>query len=317
MRCVLVGNYGVGNIGDEALKEYFLTEFRDIRWTVVTAKPEHDQDVPRLPLGFRSLFASWWRTISEIRHADALVFGGGSLFTDIESVWACVIWRSYAVVAAYFGVPVILAFQGVGPWKTKLGRTLAWKTYRSAKAISVRDEKSLARVRELQPQATPVLAFDPAFALFAAHQKKPVGRRLVVIPRTNSDDAFFAEVRQKLTQDFTDVRILLMQPDATELRVGERIRKLAGGKAEVVPLTSVRQLLDEVSTASEVVSQRYHGALAAIAMGVPVQVVPQHPGDKMDSLRAAADDTAIRSQWIEYVRIGAEALRTVVSKRAG
>ena len=117
MRCVLVGNYSVGNIGDEALKEYFLSEFPDISWSVVSANPTDPRDVPRLPLGIRSLFTNWWKTINAIRHADALIFGGGSLFTDIESVWACVIWRAYALLASWCKVPVMLAFQGAGPCK--------------------------------------------------------------------------------------------------------------------------------------------------------------------------------------------------------
>lgn len=321
MRCVLVGNYGVGNIGDEALKEYFLNEFRDVRWTVVTATPEHDQDVPRLPLGFRSFFApwlaghssfgsvGWWRTISEIRHADALVFGGGSLFTDIESVWACVIWRAYAILASWFGVPVMLAFQGAGPWKTGLGLHLAKKTYRSAAFVSVRDEDSLRRLEAFALSREPLLSFDPAFALFASHQKKPVGRRLVIIPRTNSDENFFGDVRKKLAENFSDVRILLMQPDAEERRVGERLRELSPANSLVISIMSIPQLLEEIGAASDVLSQRYHGTLAAFAMGVSARSVPQQPGDKMDTLNTVMQDGTARESMIQLVQQGAEGLR--------
>ncbi|MBP9850253.1 MAG: polysaccharide pyruvyl transferase family protein [Candidatus Peribacteraceae bacterium] len=312
MRCVLVGNYGVGNIGDEALKEYFLTEFTDIRWTVVTAAPEHDQDVPRLPLGFRSLFTPFWRTISEIRHADALIFGGGSLFTDIESVWACVIWRAYAILASWFGVPVMLSFQGAGPWKTGLGLSLAKKTYQSAAFISVRDEDSLRRLGAFTLSRKPVLSFDPAFALFASHQKKPVARRLVIIPRTNSHENFFSEVQKKLAENFTDIRILLLQPDAAERRVGERLRELSSANASVIAIMSISQLLEEIGAASDVLSQRYHGTLAAFAMGVPARSVPQEPGDKMDTLNTVMQDGTARESMLQLVRQGADGLRQAI-----
>lgn len=74
MHCVLIGNYGVGNFGDEALKEYFLSAFPDITWSVVSARPS-GEELPRLPGGFRSLFSHWWKTLGAIRNTDAVVFG--------------------------------------------------------------------------------------------------------------------------------------------------------------------------------------------------------------------------------------------------
>ncbi|MBI5155969.1 hypothetical protein HZA45_01700, partial [Candidatus Peregrinibacteria bacterium] len=92
MRCVLIGNYGTGNFGDEALRSYFLKSFPEIEWQVVSARPTADE-LPRLPAGPRSLFTTkWFRTIKALRHCDAVVFGGGTLFTDSESVFACFLW---------------------------------------------------------------------------------------------------------------------------------------------------------------------------------------------------------------------------------
>ncbi len=312
MRCVLVGNYGVGNIGDEALKEYFLSNFPGIEWKVVCSLPNGFTDhtkIPRLPLGLRSLFHPWWRTVSAIARADAVVFGGGSLFTDIESVWAGIIWGAYAALAQFFHVPYIMAFQGAGPWKTALGLRLAMKTYCQAAFVSVRDKESLARIQSFGLIKPPVLTFDPAFALFAGHERKSVGKRLVVIPRTNSDENFFAEVSKKLLGNFSDVRILLMQPNAEERRVGERLRKLSGDKATVIELKSVTQFLDEVSGAAEVISQRYHGALAALAMEKATIICSQKPGDKLDGLRKIAKETSNRSNWLQAVRRGEDGLR--------
>lgn len=309
MKCVLVGNYGVGNIGDEALKEYFLSEFPEIEWSVVSANTAEKRDTPRLPLGVRSLFTPWWKTISKIRHADALVFGGGSLFTDIESVWACVIWRTYAILASWFRVPVMLAFQGAGPWKTDLGLRLAKKTYQSAAFISVRDEDSLRRLEVFRLSHQPTLSFDPAFAFFATHPRSTVGQRLVLIPRANSNEKFFEEAQKKLSENFSDVRILLMQPDDTERRVGERLKAMCSAPASVIELTSVQHLLDEVSTASEVLSQRFHGTLAAFAMGVPARSVPQHAGDKMDTLNERMNDGSARTALLTTVKTGADSLR--------
>ena len=309
MKCVLVGNYGVGNIGDEALKEYFLSKFPDISWSIVSAHPTAAHDIPRLPLGVRSLFAPWWKTINAIRHADALIFGGGSLFTDIESVWACVIWRTYAILASWFKVPVMLAFQGAGPWKTGLGLRLAKKTYQSAAFISVRDEDSLRRLEAFHLAHPPTLSFDPAFAFFATKPRISVSHRLVLIPRANSNEKFFEEAQKKLSENFSDVHILLMQPDDIERRVGKRLKAICTVPALVIELTSVQHLLDEVSAASEVLSQRFHGTLAAFAMGIPARSVPQHAGDKMDTLNERMNDASARTVLLTTVKTGSDALR--------
>ncbi len=308
MRCVLVGNYGVGNIGDDALREYFLSAFPEIDWVCVSASPHGKGEVPRLPLGFRSFFMPWWRTFSAIRSADALVFGGGSLFTDIESVWACLLWRSYASVAVLFGTPYVLAFQGTGPWKTALGRSLARTTYRFASFVSVRDAESLKRVRELVPTSEPVLSFDPAFALFAAYPKAaPRRRTLAVIPRANSGEMFFARVSEKLKEGWEAVTVLLLEPQSEEA-VALRMQQIAP-TCRVVKVTSVSQLLAEVAASSAAIVQRYHGALAAAAMEIPVEIVPQAEGDKMDALRHVLGEQNTRDAWLALIESGVMKLR--------
>ena len=153
MRALLIGNYGVGNWGDDALRDYFLTAFPEIEWTVVSAsarppvRPERTIPiVPRLPLGFRSLFRPWWRTLRAIARTDAVVFGGGSLFTDSESLFACFLWGMHACVARFFHRPVFLASQGIGPFRTRLGEGIARSVALRSAFLSVRDTASMARV---------------------------------------------------------------------------------------------------------------------------------------------------------------------------
>jgi polysaccharide pyruvyl transferase WcaK-like protein len=310
MTFVLVGNYGAQNIGDEALREYFLSAFHEVEWKVVSASPSGPNEVPRLPFGLRSFFTSWPRTIGAIARSKAAVFGGGSLFTDIESVRACMMWWSYAFIARLFRKPVILAFQGIGPFRTRFGLLLAQWTAKRAVFISVRDDESLKRIEGWDLGCEPTLTFDPAFALFASHPKRTSGgRTLVLIPRTNSDDRFFSAAAEKIKERFDTIRILLMQPDGAEKRVGDRLRALAGSSAVVVAISSVHQLLDEISAASFVLSQRYHGALAALAMSVPMDTVPQGAGDKMDGLRQMGKDTQAVERWKRSIETGQSTLK--------
>ncbi len=306
MRCILIGNYGVGNIGDEALMAYFLRAFPDIDWIIVTASPKGEREVPRLPLGFRSFFRPWGKTLQAIARADAVVFGGGSLFTDSESVFACVLWWWHASVARLFRKPVFLAFQGVGPFRTSFAEWLARSAFRSAAFVSVRDSASFRRVQLWNMHATPVQTFDPVFMLFA--RKKPVPspkKILTIIPRGRSNDAFFTEVSLVSRRPFDQLRIVLMQPSAQERAMAERIKAAAPIESVVVPVLSPEQLLDEISMSSQVITQRYHGALAALAVGIPVTIVPQVSGDKLWELREMQHDP---QKFAELLRRGEDAM---------
>lgn len=288
MRCLLIGNYGVGNLGDEALREYFLSAFPDIAWTVVSAHPQAANDVPRLPGGFRSLFRPWHRTIKALRQSDAVVFGGGSLFTDIESPYACVLWWMHATVARFFGVPVLFAFQGMGPYRTRVGEWCARSAVKKSSFTSVRDPESMDRVQHWEKSTNVIQSFDPIFSLMQS--KKPLIRSkkvFSIIPRYNSSATIRTEVQKLLSRhaDIQHVHILLMQPDnIQEQQCGYTLQQNIGNRAHIVPIHTLDALLEEVSSSAFAITQRFHGALAALAMGIPVKILPQGAGDKLSSL---------------------------------
>jgi len=316
MRCVLVGNYGVGNLGDEALREFFLENFSDVEWTVLSASPRNESEVHRLPCGFRSLFRPWWRTISAFRKADCVVFGGGTLFTDIESVYACVLWWWHAFIARLMKKPVLLAFQGIGPFRSKLGLRLAKWTVRNSVHLSVRDSASFERVKSWGMNKDIVQSFDPVYVVFS-NSKVDVteSSTIVLIPRQNSGETFLIEACRVIQEHQGDpVRIVLMQPDHEKFIV-ERITSLAHGRSEVVAVKSVEQLLRAISDALLVVAERYHGALAAIALGVPLVVCPLDSGDKLDVLQELTGNGGAlrRENMIKSVGDGYLALRDALS----
>ncbi len=312
MRCVLIGNYGAHNLGDEALRQYFLSAFADVQWIALSAHPTGAGEVPRLPLGLRSFFTAWWRTIAAIRRSDAVVFGGGSLFTDSESVFACVLWWWHGFVACLCGKPVLLAFQGLGPFHSSVGRFFARRTFERAAFISVRDEKSLERVSVWKLRTNPVLTFDPVFKVFSAYKRTQNPKRiLAIIPRANSGEQFFVALSGKLASGFDEIRILLMQPEE-ERGVADRIVTMTHKNAGIVEIRSVDQLCSEIGAASEVLAQRYHGALAAIAIGVPVMIIEQVEGDKLQALRPLSGDSSLRGRSQDRVRDGESALRQVL-----
>lgn len=295
---VLIGNYGNGNLGDEALREYFASVDFGVDWRVVSARPATPSELYRLPCGARSLFAPWWRTAVAIARSQGIVYGGGTLFTDIESVTACMMWWTYAFVAWCCRRKILLAFQGVGPFRTWTGAWLTRWIFERATFISVRDEESLRRILPWHLLTNPLLTFDPALVRFSEVRKRAQTRRsLIIIPRMNASESFrVAALEQWNESRYDEVRILLMQPDA-ERGIAESLQSRFSVATIVAP-SSVTQFLDEVAAATHVVTQRYHGAIAAIAVGVPLTIAPQREGDKLSALAGFA---GTRAAFLELI----------------
>jgi polysaccharide pyruvyl transferase CsaB len=315
MRCLLIGNYGVGNLGDEALREYFLHAYPEMEWTVLTQKPSALNERYHLPTGIRSILRTpWMRTLKALRASDAVVFGGGSLFTDVESAYACFVWFIHALAARLYGKPVFLAFQGMGPYKTWMGERLArWAAAHSV-FISVRDEASAKRVASWNVSTKIVQTFDPVFSLMQSKKREISTQNVfIIIPRHNSGDLLKNASLEALsrTSNISEVHILSMQPDhMSEQRAIERLHTSLPLAAKIIPVRTVDELMNSVCGARYMVSQRFHGALAGLAADIPLTVVAQGEGDKLWELKKFTGDSAqSTSSLSEAIMIGEIALR--------
>ncbi|MDD4287344.1 MAG: polysaccharide pyruvyl transferase family protein [Candidatus Peribacteraceae bacterium] len=296
---VLVGNYGVGNFGDEALREYFLSAFPEANFLVLSAHPR-EGELPRLPAGIRSFFLTrWWRTLAALWKSDGLVFGGGTLFTDIESLRAPLLWWWHAFVCRLLRKPYLLAFQGIGPFKGGVGPTSRFAlrgagewcarfAVAHAAFVSVRDQASFDRVKLWKKNTNIIQTADPVFSLFTAQKRDGSSQKLlVIIPRKNSRFSFTERAGQLMKSGtWNEACILSLQPeDAQEQEVCRSIAHvLSVSDSAIVPIRFIADLAAQVSRAGFVLSQRYHGALAALALEVPFEVVSQGEGDKLSSV---------------------------------
>ena len=104
------------------------------------------------------------------------------------------------------------------------------------------------------------------------------------------------------------ILIISMQPDDQKER--EYCQKLAVALgAQVHEVRSLQELSSALSGCSQLVTERYHGALAGMTMGIPVEIVSQVSGDKLDQLRREKRSVG---ELRELVRRGEEALRSAL-----
>lgn len=314
MHCVLIGNYGVGNLGDEALRSFMVRSFPSVEWTVLSAAPTREGELPRLPGGIRSLVRlRWLRTLHAIRHADAVVFGGGSLFTDAESVYACILWWIHVRAARFFRVPVLLAFQGIGPLTHPVARFLTQDAVRRSVFLSVRDEESFARVLAWNMNINVIQSFDPVYKEIYEQNSERTKNVLVIIPRKNSPTSFLERAAALAEAGTWDaVRILSLEPASPEeRRLCDALVARLGRGALSTPET-MEHLAECLADASLVLSQRYHGALAALALGIPFETMSQKAGDKLSTLEQYAGDDVQRRRLLHWVDEGEQGLKAAL-----
>ena len=144
-KIILSGYYGFDNLGDdtllgEAIKE-LKARYPHCRIKVICHAPrktakkfgvrtERRENIPRL--------------FSEIRSADRLVLGGGSILQDSTSMRSLRFYTMLINAASRHNVPVELLSNGLGPLKRRRARRLAARALSKCEKISLRDERSIA-----------------------------------------------------------------------------------------------------------------------------------------------------------------------------
>lgn len=161
-KLLLCGNYGVENVGDEAILRALLARFSPgYEITVMSANPAKTaakmgvRAVAFWPTGMRS----WWRALftpsgrsdfratqKTLHECDLFMLGGGTLLTDLtlRSLW---IWGQHLEEAYRAKKRVWIEANGIGPLKNK---KWAAELLNRAERVTVRDAKSMEWCRELE-----------------------------------------------------------------------------------------------------------------------------------------------------------------------
>jgi len=176
---LICGNYGNGNIGDEAILRSLIQKYeKTYKITVISANPAQThrshkvKAVHRFPGGIRSKWASLLspqgrKRLKESKKAvaecDIFLLGGGTLLTD-SPLRSIVIWSKQVEPAFQAGKEVWIYANGIGPFTTRVGQEIAGSILRRASRVTVRDLRSIEWTKVLGcHKAKKVL--DPVFHL--------------------------------------------------------------------------------------------------------------------------------------------------------
>ncbi|WP_020574978.1 polysaccharide pyruvyl transferase CsaB [Actinopolymorpha alba] len=280
MKLALLGYFGFGNAGDEALLAAEVAALRSAlgpsaEFVVISGDPDHTMAAHRLPAVPRSDFAEVLRAV---RSADGLVAGGGSLLQDVTSARPVAFYGGVMLAARAAGKPVFVYAQGLGPLRRWFNRRLARAALRSASYIAFRDVESMALaaklgIRELELVPDPVLGVD----LSLVQSVQPSARLAVALRPWAGSAEWLPVLRSALAELARDIEIVLVPFHAGQ--DGQLTRELAAsvGLPVVDPAKGHRVVLNAVVGSRAVLGMRLHALITAAAAGRPFVALSYDP----------------------------------------
>jgi len=167
-RIMLVGFYGRGNFGDDAMCSaltHFLEENDRTHITIISSEPGVQKDLasPRveiMPRRLRTVISSLWK-------ADIVCQGGGTIFHDsykgkyLLHYWLKLMsWLLLFWAARVMGARVVVAGAGIGPLRHRVSRWFVRAALAACDCIGVRDKASLEMLYQLHANIPHYLGFD-------------------------------------------------------------------------------------------------------------------------------------------------------------
>ncbi len=308
-RIVVSGYYGSKNAGDEAMLAAMLEVLGDLdpklHITVISADPEdtrkrHGVDAISW-LGFPTI-------IRELRQADLLISGGGSLLQNVTSRRSLYYYMVIIMLAHFLGTRVMLYAQGIGPI---IGRVAQWAMGylgNHVDLITVRDEGSLKELARLginktiiECTADPVLAIHPVgkeagraiFKAYHADGAKPVlGISVREWQGWHHYKEVLAEVSDMVVRELGARVVFIPMQFPDDVKAAQSIAALTQEECTVLKDEyTTSEFLSLVGNMDLVLGIRLHALIFAGVMGVPMLGISYDP--KIDRFLASIGEEPV------------------------
>lgn len=341
-RVLVAGYYGYGNVGDEAILHSLLrdlgsalprAEFQVLYGDAapparLTAAADDMEPPPNRVLYLPRLQIP--AILKAMRVADVLLLGGGTLIQDVTSVRSLAYYLGLIWAARANGLRVAFYGGGLGPLTTRAGRRMAAMVLPKVDLLALRDRRSIETATALGvPASRILLTADPAFshaseagdehsargasmALGAAALDEaavPIERRGSLLglalrpPLSPADrDAVIAGVRSAVAASGLFPLLVPFHPGQDLPLLAEIGGRLGTPHAVLRSATDPAQLQAVVAACQVMLAMRLHGAIFAVAAGVPCLAMAYDP-----KVEALADDVPAL-QYVDYPCVDAAQL---------
>ena len=302
---ILHGYYGAGNVGDEAVLAASLEQLDDLPGNLVPfVFCPHPEQVVRAygVLSLNPLQARRKRVLGVLLRSEAYLLGGGGLLKDYGQPEARSIerqWLQWIDLASRAGLRTMSWSVGVENLRFDRSKQAVKNALEATDLVTVRDEQSAARLREIGVMRRVHVTADPVPWLaqrYARRRSRPTRPRVIAalrhwypyefrVPDVEANERMqdaVAHVLDDLVERHgADVAFLPFRTSARDddreacRAVQARMRAPSVLYDEADP--SVEATMARLAEADLVVGMRLHASILATSMGVPTVALAYMP----------------------------------------
>ncbi len=268
----LSGYYGFDNFGDEAILACIVDHLRS-RGSNVAVISNNPKKTSAMFQVFSVKNFNILAVFALLANSDVLISGGGSLLQDVTSFKSLLYYSLVIKMAQLLGKKVIIFAQGIGPLQKERSEKIVRGILEKADLITVRDEKSLERVKNWGLKAT--LVNDPVFSLDLPKHEADSGIIGVQLRDCKTmNDILLNRLADKIVSEFPDKKIELYafqkSVDLKICKMFEKMLKLRNPEIQTEILHSLSQIdfIIKISKLDYMIAMRFHAVLVALKCGV-------------------------------------------------
>jgi len=162
----IFGYYGFHNIGDEAILEAIVEEFReilpDVKLTVLSYNASETSNRYQIAAVSRNRF---WEVIKSIKKSNLVMSGGGSILQDVTSSRSLMYYLGIILLAKLMGKKVAFYGNGFGPILRRSNQWFVKHIINRVDLLTVRDVESRQVMEQLGIKQPIHVTADAAFML--------------------------------------------------------------------------------------------------------------------------------------------------------
>ena len=302
---LVIGWYGEGNIGDEAillsikndLEKNFSVNVRALSTRVeYTKRMQGVEAYPHMPLSMKSFvlnflnFKKFKPAIDAIKESDVILLGGGGFLSD-WSYFNPFNWLKYIVIAKKYNKKTMLYAIGAGPFRTKFGKfCVRFVVNNYIDSITVRDLESRDWLIKAGVSKNIVISGDPVIGLEYKESELDFGekekKRLVFVLNPylqEKNPPKFENLKNSLVEylgNFSGEEyelIFLPFENSKDYEFNKTLIKNSGVQAKLINLElDPNTTMNILAEANAVISLRLHGNIMAAACGTPFLPIVYH-----------------------------------------
>lgn len=299
----ILGYYGYGNCGDDALLHAILKDMYSERPyfspTVLSYKPSKTTE----DYGVKSINRFNIFSIRRLFNKTKIfIAGGGSLIQDITSTKSLIYYLHLIRLAKKKGIPVMLYGNGIGPINKKSNRKAAAKVLNKVDVITLRDWESAELLTEMGVTKPFIkVTADPAISLEAKdvntteilrkYGLKEGEKYFCVSLRKwksmgNCADAF-AHICAEISEKYGLVPVIVSMQYSKDIAVSREIAEKANCRCVLIDETlNADEIMNILAMSEGAVTVRLHMLIFGTTVGIPVLGVDYDP--KVSSFRKFA-----------------------------